>query len=191
MLRNTSAATQIDEWIRNSPETVHITKQTLSDNETMQRLHVHKGSYIGEIIGRYTRVSLINGYINLLCGKGEDSITEINGVNEKGMPELFPGALIIAYDIDGNVFALNSGACQDAEMGKVLYLPKISFSWENLEISYAQFLEWILSLKACDLIAGGWRMEIGDTGIKNAKAFLFGKAGAYNMFHRSEGGCYE
>jgi len=47
---------------------------------------------------------LTDDYFRLLCGAGDDSIVDINAVNENGIPELFPGALVIAYDINGNLF---------------------------------------------------------------------------------------
>lgn len=187
MSDNTNAAYQIREWFSNSPEKVETVRNRSEDRESMKLLHVHQGSYLGEITEEYLTITLCEGYFNLLCGKGENSIVDINALDEKGMPQLFPGALLIAYDRTGNVFALNSGACRDADMGKVLYLPKDSFVWENLDISYAQFLKWVSSVTMTELLNNGWKSEIEETAIGNFSEYLMGKAAAYNMFLRQGG----
>ena len=95
--------------------------------------------------------------------------------------------MIIYYDINGNIFALNSGACRDAAMGSVLYLTKESFAWEDLDLRYAQFLKWMSGLTSRDLIDNGWRPETGDKPIGDILEYLMGKAAAYNMFLKQVG----
>ena len=182
MSDNTNATYQINTWFNNASEKINFVKSDRKDLHSMTKLHVSDGSYLGEIVGNYSKVTICNGYISLLCGTGDDSIVDINAVNENGMPELFPGALIIAYDINGNIFALNSGACRDADMGSVLYLTKESFAWEKLDLRYAQFLKWISGLTSSDLVSNGWRPESGDKPIGDILKYLMGKAAAYNMF---------
>lgn len=187
MSENTNAVYQINSWFKDAPQKVSLTRSIRRDLDSMKMLHVSEGSYLGEIVGGYSKVALCNGYFRLLCGAGDDSIVDINALNKNGMPELFPGALIIAYDINGNIFALNSGACKDAAMGSVLYLTKESFAWENLYLRYAQFLKWISSLTSRDLISNGWRPETGDESIPDILEYLMGKAAAYNTFLRQRG----
>lgn len=187
MSENTNAAYQINNWLNNAQQKVTIVRNSRRDLNSMKRLHVGEGSYLGEIVGTYSEVALCDGYFRLLCGTGDDSIIDINAVNEKGMPELFPGALIIAYDINGNLFALNSGAYREAAMGSILYLTKDSFVWENLDLRYAQFLKWMSGLTSDDLISNGWRPEKGDKPIADMLEYLIGKAAAYNMFLRQGG----
>lgn len=184
MSEYTNAAYQINDWLTSAPEKVGLVKSVAKDMDSMEKLHVHDGSYLGEIVGNYSKVTLCDGYFILLCGMGDNSIVDINALNKKGMPELFPGALIIAYDINGNIFALNSGACKDADMGSILYLPNESFAWENLNISYAQFLKWISNVKISDLVKNGWRAERKDKVVGNISEYLIGKAVAYYLFLR-------
>lgn len=187
MSENTNAAYQINSWFNNAQQKATLVRSGGRDLNSMKMLHVGEGSYLGEIVGTYSEVALYDGYFRLLCGAGDDSIIDINAVNEKGMPELFPGALIIAYDINGNLFALNSGACREAAMGSILYLTKDSFAWENLDLRYAQFLKWISGLTSEDMISNGWRPEKGDKPIADMQEYLMGKAAAYNMFLRQGG----
>lgn len=187
MSDNTNAAYQINSWFKNAQQKISLVSSDRKDLHSMKKLHVGDGSYLGEIVGTYSEVALCDGYFRLLCGTGDDSIIDINAVNENGMPELFPGALIIAYDIKGNLFALNSGACREAAMGRVLYLTKDSFVWENLDLRYAQFLKWISGLTSEDLISNGWRLETSDKPMADILEYLMGKAAAYNMFLRQGG----
>ena len=187
MSENTNAAYQINSWFDNAQQKVTRVRSSGRNLNSMKRLHVGEGSYLGEVVGRYSKIALCDDYFRLLCGAGDDSIIDINAVNKNGMPELFPGALIVAYDINGNLFALNSGACREAMMGNVLYLTKDSFVWENLDLRYAQFLKWMSGLTSEDLINNGWRPETGDKPIANMLEYLMGKAAAYNMFLKQRG----
>ena len=187
MSEYTNAAYQINVWLKNTMEKIDFVRTTVKDTDSMKKLHVHDGSYLGEIVGNYSRIAFCNGYISLLCSVGDTSIVDINALNKNGMPELFPGAMIIAYDINGDIFALNSGACEDADLGKVLYLPKESFAWENLDLSYAQFLKWVSGLTARELVINSWRPESGDKPIGDIIKYLMGKAAAYNMFLMQRG----
>ena len=187
MSEHTNAEIQINEWFNNTPEAIEFVRHTKRDSYSMAKLHVHDGSYLGEIVGNYSKVILCAGYFCLLCGVGENSIVDINALNKNGMPELFPGALIIAHDMNGNIFALNSGACKEARMGRVLYLPKESFAWENLDLSYAQFLKWLSGITEGELIINGWKPDAEYKPISNITEYLMGKAAAYNMFLMQRG----
>lgn len=182
MSEHTYAELQINEWFKDTPEAIVLVKNTKRDSYSMTKLHVHDGSYLGEIVGNYSKVTLCAGYIGLLCGMGENSIVDINALDKNGMTELFPGALIIAYDMNGSIFALNSGACKGAGIGRVLYLPKESFAWEDLDLSYAQFLKWLSGLTENELIINGWKPDAEYKPISNIAEYLMGKAAAYNMF---------
>lgn len=186
MSEHTNADYQINEWFNNAPEKIEFVRNTIKDSESMVRLHVRDGSYLGEIVGNYSKVTLCAGYIGLLCGIGANSIVDINALNNNGMPELFPGALVIAYDMCGNIFALNAGACKEAGMGRVIYLPKDSFAWEDLDLSYAQFLKWISGLTEGKLIINGWKPDTEFKPVSNIAEFLMGKAAAYNIFLNKE-----
>ena len=183
MSEHTNAEFQINEWFNNTPEAIEFERNTKRDSYSMTKLHVH----VGEIVGNYSKVTLCAGYIGLLCGMGENSIIVINALNKNGMPELFSGALIIAYDMNGSIFALNSGACKEASLGRVLYLPKESFAWEDLDLSYAQFLKWLSGLTENELIINGWKPDAEYKSISNIAEYLKGKAAAYKMFLRQRG----
>lgn len=187
MLECSNAEYQINEWFNNASEKIEFVKNTKRDSYSMAKLHLHDGSYLGEVVGNYSKITLCAGYFSLLCGMGENSIVDINVLNKPGMPELFPRALIIAYDMNGNIFALNSGACKEAGIGRVLYLPKEGFAWEDLDLSYAQFLKWLSGLTENELIINGWKPDAEYKSISNIAEYLMGKAAAYNMFLRQRG----
>lgn len=182
MLDYTNAEMEISNWIRTAPEKVEVIKKASCDIGTLKKLRVHEGSFLGHIAGFYDQISVCNGFIRLLCGEGNDSITNLNALNQNGMPGLFPYALIIAYDMYGNIFALNAGADAEAEMGNVLYMPRDSFIWENLDIKYAIFLKWVFGITFRELEQGGWKSQTGKELTGDTAKYLIGKASAYNMF---------
>lgn len=178
----TNAGLEISNWISTSPEKVKLVKKEICDIESLKKLKIHADSFLGQIVGFYEQLSVCNGFFHILCGEGNDSITNINVVKANGMPDLFPGALIIAYDKSGNIFALNAGADVKAELGNVLYMPKDSFTWEDLGFKYAVFLKWIFGITVNELEQGGWKLESKKEMVGNMAKYLIGKAAAYNMF---------
>ena len=69
----------------------------------------------------------------------------------------------------------------------MLYLPKESFAWEDLDLSYAQFLKWLSGLTESELIINSWKSDAEYKPIDNIAEYLMGKAAAYNMFLRQRG----
>lgn len=182
MSEYSNTAKNIKEWLENSPERIDFKVNSLCDKDSLRQLRLTEESYLGYITGYYSHLCVCDGYINLLCGQGTDSITTINALDERGMPGLFPGALIIAYDTEGNLFALNGGVKASASLGNVLYLPKNSFYWEDLEIGYSSFLKWILGITAAELEKNAWKECDGKIYVPDINTFLLGKAAAYNIF---------
>ena len=157
-------------------------KRASCDVESLKKLRVHEDSFLGQITGFYEQISTCNGFILILCGKGNDSIIDLNALKQNGMPDLFPGALIIGYDKYGNIFALNAGADAKAEMGNVLYMSRESFIWEDLDMKYAIFLKWVFGITVHELEREGWKSEGGKEMVGDKVNYLVGKAAAYNMF---------
>jgi len=52
--------------------------------------------------------------------------------------------LIVAHDVVGGFFAINGGAL-DGNRGDVFYLAPETLGWENLNMSYANLVQWALT----------------------------------------------
>lgn len=177
----------IIEWLDSSPGKTCVMRNDICDRDAVDTLRISKESFMGQIVGYYKKI-VICGYIHILCGKGEDSIIDTNAVDSRGFPQLFPGALIIAYDGGGGLFAVNGGACAGGAIGNVLYLPNGSFCWEDLRLRYASFLKWALSITEDDLVKGAWKQKDQLPVKGDLQEYIIGKAAAYNMFIRQQKG---
>lgn len=113
--------------------------------ETLQRLQISEGSYLGSI-ARYSGGVLINqGWIKLL-GSGNElvygDVLSWNGLGEDIGISPLRGACVIAYDVAGGFFALNGGRFGE-EGYSVYYFAPDTLEWENTELTYSAFLEWL------------------------------------------------
>lgn len=61
-----------------------------------------------------------------------------------GSNEIAPlkDAFVVAHDAVGGFFAINSGAWSEGRPGDIFYLAPDSLEWENLHLSYSEFLHW-------------------------------------------------
>ena len=50
MSEHTNAELQINEWFNNAPEVIEFVRNTKRDSYSLAKLHVHDGSYLGEIV---------------------------------------------------------------------------------------------------------------------------------------------
>lgn len=180
------ASVQTEEWIAENVERTNVNRLQEQRVDIQSLLKTRNDSFLGYVSGNFGRFDTCNDYFHLLCG-GNDSITSLNAINSKGMPELFPGALVIAYDSNGNLFSLNCGANSNGNLGKVLYMPKDSFVWENLDISYAEFVKWVICVTDQELQVGYWKCGEPLKNTNSCIDYIIGKAAAYNMLLRQKG----
>lgn len=176
----------INEWVRQNSTMNTFKKADPFDSVSIDKLKIQKDSFLGQIVGGFSEIHTCDGFFTLLCGSGDSSIIEINEVNSNGMPEIFQGALIIAYDKCGSIFAINAGADKNSENGSIIYLPVDSLTWEALEIRYSEFLLWVFTTSISELEAGCWKsgQHINSTG--KIRDYILGKAATYYMFHRQK-----
>ena len=74
-----------------------------------------------------------------------------------------PGYLLVADDVLGGFFAINSGSL-GPEMGSVFYFAPDTVEWESLDFGYSQFLFWCLQGDVAGFYESlrwpGWEQEI-------------------------------
>lgn len=180
------AGLQIEKWIADFPSNVHIKKRETVRTDIQQKLNMKDDSFLGYIVGNYDEFDCCDGYIHLLCG-GEESIEVVNAIGRDGLPQLFPGALVVAYDTNGNLFSINAGAAGNSNLGNVLYMSKEGFWWEDLEIHYAEFIKWLIHVTEEELTSCGWKSGAPLGEQQRIFSYIMGKAAAYNMFLKQKG----
>ncbi|MCY9584689.1 DUF2625 domain-containing protein [Paenibacillus alvei] len=129
-------------------------------------LQVSERSYIGAIARHSGGVLVDGGWIKLL-GSGNDAVfgdlLSWNGFGDDiGIMPLH-GACMIAYDLAGGFFALNGG-CFESEGNHVYYFAPDTLEWENTELLYSDFCEWLangdLALFYRTFRWNGWEKDI-------------------------------
>ena len=114
-------------------------------------------SYLGAMVANTGGVSVDHGWLRLLGGAGGDlpSVVEVNMVPS--------GFCIVGFDVLGGVFALDGGAFGAGD-GRVHYFAPDSLEWEDLEITYSQFLAAMLSDSIDQFYKpfrwDGWRVDV-------------------------------
>lgn len=142
-----NALALIQSWINSSKKKITIIPRTDFLDKCDEILGVSEHSSLGTIINHTGGVSVANSRIRHFGGTNQYGLS-IKLVNklENRLPTLIPGILIVADDILGGLFGINSGT-KIGKLGNILYLPPDSYSWEDLGAGHTAFLEWSMNGK--------------------------------------------
>mgnify|MGYP000213606800 FL=1 len=140
-----NALALIQSWINSSKKKIIVIPRTDLLEKCEEILGVSEHSSLGTIINHTGGVSVANGRIRHFGGSNQYdlSIKKVNKL-EARLPKLIPGILLVADDILGGLYGINSGT-KIGKLGSVLYLPPDSYSWEDLGIGHTAFLEWSMN----------------------------------------------
>lgn len=147
-------------------------------NHTLSTLQVSERSYLGAIARHSGGIIVDGGGIKLL-GSGNDAIfgdlLSWNGFGSDIGITLLHGACIIAYDLAGGFFALNGG-CFSSEGHHVYYFAPDTLEWEDTELSYSAFCEWLangdLELFYRTFRWNGWENDITELKVNEAISYF-------------------
>jgi len=174
-------------WIDSATNKVEILPcNNEKAKDALYKTQVTTRSPMGAIIYSSGGLLIDNGWIRIL-GSGharlDRSLPDWNkgkGFNEFGERPVF---LLIADDAVGGFFALNGGALGD-NVGKVYYLAPDNLEWEDLDMTYTNFLLFCLSGDLNDFYTGlrwdNWKNEVTNldgNSTYNFVPFLWTKEG--------------
>lgn len=156
----------VQEWIDSATNKVEIlpcNKEKATD--ALYKTQVTTRSPMGAIIYSSGGLLIDNGWIRIL-GSGHARLNRTlpdwnkgKAFNEFGER---PAFLLIADDAVGGFFALNGGAFGD-KVGKVYYLAPDNLEWEDLDMTYTEFLLFCFSGDLNDFYTGlrwtNWKEE--------------------------------
>ena len=140
-----SAWSLVQQWIRSAQNYVEV----LEGNHQLGEIIIHKlgitpRSSIEAVALETGGIFCDHGWLRLLGSGNEQmrgNLLSWNGIGNEAVSNIQEGAYIIAYDIIGGFFALNEGNFSD-NRGEIFYLAPDTLQWENLQMSYSQFLYW-------------------------------------------------
>jgi len=152
------------QWLKSATNRYELLAK--DDDLARQALHalqVTTRSPMGAIVYETGGILIDDGWLRIL-GSGHprlprDPFTWTKAINEKDVMQI----LFIADDASGGFFALNGGALGE-NIGCVYYFPPDSLEWENLDVSYTDFLRWTLNGNLDQFYSttrwAGWRKDV-------------------------------
>ena len=130
---------------------------------------------MGAVIHSTGGLFIDEGWLRVL-GSGHDrqprSLSAWNAMILPVKDHRLPGACLFADDVVGGFFALNGNAFE-AQPGHVQYFAPDTLNWEDLKMTYSQFLVWACSGRLARFYESsrwqGWQEEVrairGDRGV--------------------------
>lgn len=148
MYKEENAWIMIQEWALEAKNKVKtLPNQGVDGENTLFKLQITNKSTMGAIALECGGILIDNGWLKIL-GSGHDSISGniLSWNNLNGTKLEFPleKAMIIAYDIIGGFYAINTGEF-GSSMNTIFYFAPDTLEWENLEMSYTDFLYWAMN----------------------------------------------
>ena len=135
----------VQQWIKNAKNKVEVLScDPKKAKDALYKTQVTTRSPMGAIVYSCGGLLIDDGWIRIL-GSGNSRLNRTlpdwnKGKTFKQFGEA-PSFLLIADDAIGGFFAINWGGL-GKDMGKVFYLAPDSLEWENLNLTYSDFLNF-------------------------------------------------
>ncbi|MDD9944202.1 MAG: DUF2625 family protein [Myxococcales bacterium] len=137
----------VREWLTEASNPVEVLDcEAGAGDETLLALQVTTRSPMGALAHDTGGLLVDHGWVRVLgagCPRLPRSIAAWNGLGDDAEPRL-SGAIAIGDDVVGGFYALNGGNLP-GEPGNVSYFAPDSLEWEDLEMSYSQWLHWLFT----------------------------------------------
>ena len=139
----------VKKWIDSAKNKVEVLSvDTMQAKEALYQTQVTTRSPMGAILYFTGGILIDNGWIRIL-GSGNKKISRtLPGWNKgKSFTSISegPGFLLVADDAVGGFFAINAGKFEKGNFDKVYYLSPDRLEWENLDLTYTDFLLFCFS----------------------------------------------
>jgi hypothetical protein len=135
--------------------------------QALLALQMTTRSFLGGIAYESGGLAVGHGWLRLLGAGGAEMATSLVSVNQlERYPGLAPDAvgLIVAVDVLGGLFAMNTGKLP-AGPGFICYMAPDTLDWLDAGMTYQTFFQWALSSKVDDFYRElrwpGWEAEVG------------------------------
>lgn len=165
----------VTEWLSRASVPVEVIPAIPQQaDQVLLAAQVTTRSPMGAIIYNTGGLLIDDGWLRVL-GSGHDrqprDLSSWNAMPSPVKDQRLPGACLFADDVVGGFFALNGNAF-DAQPGHVQYFAPDTLDWEDLEMTYSQFLIWACSDRLAKFYESfrwqGWQEEVraisGDKG---------------------------
>lgn len=157
-------------WIKEAKNTVDVQRRDpVQADSALYQAQVTTRSPLGAIIHESGGILVDHGWIRIL-GSGSPRLgRSVMGWNRgKSFSEYGerPSFLLVADDVLGGFYAINAGALDTTEIGKVFYFGPDDLSWSSTGLGYSEFLVFCFSGDLNAYYKGlrwkGWEGEVRD-----------------------------
>ncbi len=161
--RSNHAWPTVMQWLSAAKRPVTVLPANPGGWQTLEALQVTTRSPMGALALECGGVIIDDGWLRLLGGSEPERIGLLtwNGLLPNAEP-LVPGALVVAVDVVGGLFAINDIAFPEGR-GRVWYFGPDTLTWLNTDLGYSEFVKWSvegdLDRFYGDLRWPGWRDE--------------------------------
>lgn len=123
---------------------IQVPGENAIGENTVKMLGLNEKTALATIIYNVAGITIDN-CIRIL-GQGNSEIVSIAEINkiENGIPTKIKGLLIVATDIFGGMYAMNTEEI-DGVLGEIFYFGPDTLEWEVLNMKYSQFLYWTVN----------------------------------------------
>lgn len=131
-------------WIDEGGHQVEILTPSDKAGEILKSLQISTRSPMGAIAYETGGILVENGWLRIR-GSGNEKLPRILSLENQ--------FIIIADDAVGGFFALNGGGLGD-DFGQVYYASPDTTYWEDLDVSYSEFISWTFTTSFMDFYKG-------------------------------------
>ncbi len=137
----------VKQWIDDAKNKVEILPvDSLKAKDALYKTQVTTRSPMGAVIYSTGGLLIDNGWIRIL-GSGSSKLSRSlpDWNKSKSFKEFGekPTFLLVADDVVGGFFAINGGQLGN-DPGKIYYLAPDNLEWESLDLTYTEFLNFII-----------------------------------------------
>lgn len=166
----------VQQWIASATHPVIVLPASPdAAQRTLIALQVTTRSPLGAMSWETGGIFIQHGWLRLLgafSDRMNHSLLDWNGIGMESIDPPLPNSLIIGYDVLGGFFAVNGGAFGGAQR-TVWYFAPDTLRWEDLGLSYADFVSWAITGDVTGFYAAQrwpeWEQQVaalsGDQGI--------------------------
>jgi Protein of unknown function DUF2625 len=176
----------VKEWVNTAKNKVEVLQRDAAKADTALYLtQVTTKSPMGAIVYETGGILVDKGWIRILGSGSEKMKRSLPDWNKGKSFEEYgqaPPFLLIADDAVGGFFALNGGAFDGQNLGKVYYFSPDALDWEPLGMSYSDFVYWVFTANLDKFYKGlrwkKWEKEVVEMGadkVVNFYPFLWMK----------------
>jgi hypothetical protein len=142
----TPAWPELSNWFTDAANSVQVlSAQRDNGLRALQIMELDETTALGAMVLHSGGLLVDGGWLRVL-GSGHPrlpgSVLDWNGLSGNSRPAIVGGALIVAHDLIGGIYAVNAGGLP-GEDGQVSYFSPASRRWEELGTGYTGLLRWV------------------------------------------------